>query len=1290
MPFYPKPRYIDPVGDSVTDGIAYGPPMLFREVTARVFPLKANMARLTQFCDQYLNMDIPDSIVHFTPSIPYVYFVVLNYGGMSMTSQQAQCLGWVAQHEMLFAVPLQRWQRQGGKLVFQDWASVSPFIFVDAAMSQTTGREVYGWPKVLARLDADMSLWTTHPRSPTRLMSMSTNISGSGRRNHDAAMRVLLEVDRAPVASYAEFPADLNCPWSVTSVVPNLVRNSLSLLGDAADIALGLRMRGFPPGRNLEALFEMTTKAGSLAGNMLSGLLLPSLGAPAAPATGSVIPPGLTGNLDVPKLFTQNITLKQFRDPESPSLSCYTALVNSAMGVNRVNGSGLLGDWDLLRGDPSGGYAIRIHRYIAQPIIESLGIEVGVTDLSVPEGSVTTLKPSFPYWADVDLYYGAGDVICSRVNRQGEVTQHRGVGNWTDERARKAVGGRAHAGRTAAQHDRNPPAPAGAYPHQGVAGLSPFNATAEAATHRAPSAFAAQAPNVFSTALAGATQPVAGPFHFPDMTLQVYPLLADRAQLDRLIERNWNQPFAHSPASMGAKLRLETCGSYVYMVVTSNGGERGTNWSNSGNLDWWADHEVSFCIPVKWYRNDTLISLAVIEPFIYADNGRSVITDREVNGRNTVMATIDSPKDVWMSPKGPVSDRRLLHVATEIYPEINLGPSSRARTLLEIDERDVLSSGDHTGWQGVADTWGRDLVDDLKRKTWLASTQDTQVKQVKALALEVLAHEAPVNRITMKQYRDADDMGRACYQAAVHTERSITRIFDVREIEQRVHIRVHRIPGHPIVEQLGLKLKSVDSVNGAVVANLQPIRPFWMHVAIKEELGTIIGRALHAVEPNPADSRDAGLDPATVWDMTHPWFRPPPTSGAGIVATSERLASGPYFTAQGPTRVNPSLVNDLAAGNAQNLREKSDDWLRRSLTNELAMAKFSVEDLPQAAQTAVDDAVRQIDPRMFDLLDHLRQSSNGQSALPASLFRAFCDALSFDQMALLARTIEAVFRQLCLTLQVLEPLENQRNPQESIMATAVLPDVSELNLWDPDPITELKFVVRWIMAPPETGPDWTAFVSEAAKLSVMGMQLALGTLGEFTPHRLRLFKMTLPFRLKEALNALMTAGPRKPMTFRALQHQHDTQKVLADWLRTPVGMDPTLRLREIAKELDVSIHYWANPARWRRMTRSDAAASVQSLGDMQLVVESILSDEWEDNGAPLRTRLQRDPSDPRFTAFGPRFTQKPDHCIPVESVGPIGAPYHPWAGRHGLDRWPETAPDVKGAWVFVARERKRQ
>jgi hypothetical protein len=239
-----KPLYIDPTGDLRQGALPQEPPFVFRAVTTRVFPLKANMARLWAFCDQYLNMDIPARIARFRPSLPYVYLMVLNYGSMSAASVKAQNVGWVSQHEVTFTVPLEWWREEDGKLVFKDWACVSPFIFVDDELSLTTGREVYGWPKVMARVDADIPLWTTHPQGGERLFSLSSYVFPKVYAGQAEASRVLLQIDRAAAPTYAVFPPDPNNPWAPLSSLADAARASLTLMGDAVDM-IPARIRGY-------------------------------------------------------------------------------------------------------------------------------------------------------------------------------------------------------------------------------------------------------------------------------------------------------------------------------------------------------------------------------------------------------------------------------------------------------------------------------------------------------------------------------------------------------------------------------------------------------------------------------------------------------------------------------------------------------------------------------------------------------------------------------------------------------------------------------------------------------------------------------------------------------------------------------------------------------------------------------------------------------------------------------------------------------------------------------------
>ncbi len=543
------------------------------------------------------------------------------------------------------------------------------------------------------------------------------------------------------------------------------------------------------------------------------------------------------------------------------------------MGYDRFNQGGLLGDVNLLRGDPSGGFSIRVHRYAGQPIVERLGMEVN----RVEEGDhapVDILKPTFPFWTDVDLYYGEGKVICSRV--PGPAKDRREL--WVDEQDFEAP-------TTPTKKGEGPPC------------SIPYN-----------------------TARGGATQAIAGPFHFPDVTLQVYPLLAEPAALEEFLDRYLNGPLEK------LRHRFETFGSYVYLMVTVYGDQVGTMWSEANNIGWWADREVSFCVPVKWYRNGELISLALVSPFVFANSGRAVITDREVNGRPTVKASIESPQDPWLEDRGPTEGRRLLKLETEVFPALHLGQQAELRTLLEIDGNDVLPENDDAGWRIVAENWGEELVRDLKRKTCHQKKHKKEVCRAKALALEILAHGAPVNWIHVKQYRDAGETDSTCYQAVVHTRRSITCLLDMREIEDRVHVRLHRYPGQPIADTLGLKIKQRDSRGGSVVQSMQPIRPFWMHISVKEELGELL----------------CWRTDDTDWNAPHRWCKPNAPEEAAEEAPYFEGAKSSRFTRVGAELAEPGCFRNY-------IRDGSNDWLRQSLYEELEpldemLRRFSAED----------------------------------------------------------------------------------------------------------------------------------------------------------------------------------------------------------------------------------------------------------------------------------------------------------------------------------------------------------
>ena len=488
-----KPIFADPTGIIGGPSVAAIPPFNFTNVTARVFPLNANMASLTKFCNLYLNMDVPPEIVHYTPALPYVYFMILNYGAMSFASVQAQNLGWVAQHEIAFAVPVSRWHMEDGKLIFDDWAVVCPFIFVDDQFSLNSGREVFGWNKVTCEIDAGIPGWVDDPLAPLRYFGMSLVDFSDAYSGQASKLQPFLSVSMDPLPSFLRLPPDPADPWSPWQSVSSAINSAGSLIGEVLDFAVGSRLRGYEAHRSVGSLLAMAARAGSTVKPLLPRLLPEGREGRAA----------YTRAVDgLPSLFLDVVTLKQFRNPENPTLACYQALVGSKMGVDRVNRCGLLGDMNLLRGDSSGGYTIRLHDYNTQPIIQTLGLEVRSNEWADDGVPIANLKPVLPFWLDVDLYYGKGNVICSRAHGNASAVP----GQWLDE----------------IKNEYYPPNIPDPLP-------------------------------LYNTLLGAATQPIMGPFNFPDVTYQVYPLLADPVKMAAYVEYYLNDPLKPTAISGGGR-----------------------------------------------------------------------------------------------------------------------------------------------------------------------------------------------------------------------------------------------------------------------------------------------------------------------------------------------------------------------------------------------------------------------------------------------------------------------------------------------------------------------------------------------------------------------------------------------------------------------------------------------------------------------------------------------------------------------------------------------------------------
>lgn len=750
----------------VADQLGITPPLMFRGVSARFFPLRANLDILQQLVDSYINI-VPPEAGYFRVPAPYVNLVILDYGQMGESEMRT---GWFSQVEVYFGVMLEWYKRVRGQWIFQDWGVITPYIFVNDDVSVPVGRTVFGYQKVLASVELINSGWMKNPIAPTTLARISTTVFPDAYTGGQLEERVFLELERASLSNM-RVPADpLNpmTPWSIASNVANAIGG---FSRDALWMAQSMRLSPLNPFAGPNFLPQMLSRMGPSFSPAGKGFLLNS------------------------------INLKQFRRAEDPTKICYRALTNGVMQTTGFNKAGLLGEDRTLLGDLSGGHTIRLFQRSSLPIIETLGLEVSRSFNS--EGvQVAELQPVMPFWADVDLKFGNGANLAWQASD----------GVWKDE-----------AGKPFPAKDRPNPS---------------FN-------------------NTVSTTI----EAVSGPFQFTGTTLRVLPLVADRKKVAAYLDDYLNCALADgmaveedgTPAKY--RVRLDVWAhdeqainqgnafggnlAYVYLTASSFDGVV----SKSNNVGDWAKYEMSFKIPVRWQRQSTTdpnapwetVGVGLVPVFTLADNCITAFSRQEIQGIATGTANFVRPESVWLGAADQGNPAQtLLRVDVELLPALGEGQLATFQPVVEISRGDQdcgLGAAPDTAWK-----WAEDLRHELGMKKAMKQQYCEQLKIARALSLQLLGDQAQFSLYTLKEIRDVADPNKACYQSLVRVSRVLREVFDVREIEDNLVVRLYDYPSMNIVEALGLQAARID-VDGAGIAYSMPaLRPFYIRCTLDEPL----------------------------------------------------------------------------------------------------------------------------------------------------------------------------------------------------------------------------------------------------------------------------------------------------------------------------------------------------------------------------------------------------------------------------------------------------------------------
>jgi hypothetical protein len=201
----------------------------------------------------------------------------------------------------------------------------------------------------------------------------------------------------------------------------------------------------------------------------------------------------------------------------------------------------------------------------------------------------------------------------------------------------------------------------------------------------------------------------------------------------------------------------------------------------------------------------------------FAGSEWNAISRREVNGRFTLASEFVAPHPHGMQELPPTEHaavRKLFTLRTSICPTLDEDEQTRRWTLIELAEDSSASRNSS--------------AEDRTIEDWL-----------KELGLATMAQTRRFQSIAHKQFRDATDANRACYQALVALEREFAEPAEIEWIREQLEITIHQFDSMQIAKKFGLEggIEKVDR-NGRRSLIFQPAMPFCVRGGMKQSLGT--------------------------------------------------------------------------------------------------------------------------------------------------------------------------------------------------------------------------------------------------------------------------------------------------------------------------------------------------------------------------------------------------------------------------------------------------------------------
>lgn len=296
----------------------------------------------------------------------------------------------------------------------------------------------------------------------------------------------------------------------------------------------------------------------------------------------------------------------------------------------------------------------------------------------------------------------------------------------------------------------------------------------------------------------GAQQVFRQPLALQNVDMRCFVLDADIAALQRLCDRFLGH------VATEQELRVEPLSSKIVLAFADI--EKATSLDpRDSQFGWLPEIDVAFWIPVALLtkRNDDwhVSDIAWFLPYVFVDNAWAMATGREIYGFPKELGMFSIPKE--NIPNDP------FQVSARVLDDYSPDTKARDALLFEVRRNGQATPNQEPSWDDIDDLAG-EIIRSVFGVGDVLSLLLREGIQIRDFGVNLYDHlrKTEVPMVFLKQFRDASDPKKACYQKLIYASADLDphSVHNAGPLWGDYTLQLNDFASHPLAKDLGLRV----------------------------------------------------------------------------------------------------------------------------------------------------------------------------------------------------------------------------------------------------------------------------------------------------------------------------------------------------------------------------------------------------------------------------------------------------------------------------------------------------